>query len=82
MVRHDWILRLGQADEDKCRLFGAFRETVPHLLPGCKKLAGSEYVKIHDKALKVLAVYWAIDNELLPENNEMVHTDMGERKSD
>ncbi len=38
------------------RLCGAFRETVQHLLAGCKKLAGSEYVGRHDNALKVLAV--------------------------
>ena len=60
----------GLADEDKCRLCGAFRETVQHLLAGCKKLAGSEYVRRHDTALKVLAVYWAIDNKLLPEGTK------------
>ena len=34
---------------------------------GCKKLAGSEFVKRHDDTLKVLAVNWAIENGLLPE---------------
>ena len=52
-----WKKLRGLADEDKCRLCGAFRETVQHLLAGCKKLAGSEYVRRHDNALKVLAVH-------------------------
>ena len=60
------------ADEDKCRLCGAFRETVQHLLARCKKLAGTEYVRRHDNALKVLAVHWEIliDNKLLSEGTE------------
>ena len=57
-------------DEDKCRLCGAFGETVQHLLAGCKKLARSEYVRRHDNALKVLAVHWANDNKLLPEGTK------------
>ena len=65
-----WQKLRGLADEDKCRLCGAFRETVQHLLAGCKKLAGSEYVRRHDNALKVLAVHWAIDNKLLPEGTK------------
>ena len=60
----------GLADEDKCRLCGAFIETVQHLLGGCKKLAGSEHVRRHDNALKVLAVHWAIDNKLFPEGRK------------
>ena len=46
------------------------RKTVQHLLAGCKKLAGSEYVRRHDNALKVLAVHWAVDNKLLPEGTK------------
>ena len=60
----------GLADEDKCRLCGAFIEIVQHLLAGCKKLAGSEYVRRHDSALKVLAVHWAIDDKMLPEGTK------------
>ena len=56
----------GLVDQDKCRLCGEFRETVQRLLTGCKKLAGSEYVRRHDNALKALAVQWAIDNGMLP----------------
>ena len=65
-----WKKLRGLVDEDKCRLCGAFRETVQHLLAGCKKLAGSEYVRRHDNALKVLAVHWAIDNKLLREGTK------------
>ena len=65
-----WKKLRGLADEDKCRLCGAFRETVQHLLAGCKKLAGSEYIRRHDNALKVLALHWAVDNKLLPEGTK------------
>ena len=57
-------------DDDKCRLCAEHRETVQHLLSGCKKLAGSKYVKRHDNTLKVLAVKWAIENGLLPEETK------------
>ena len=33
-----------------------------HLLSGCKKLAGTEYIKRHNNTLKVLAVKWATEN--------------------
>ena len=65
-----WKKLRGLVDEDKCILCAAFRETVQHLLAGCKKLAGSEYVRRHDNALKVLAVHWAIGNKLLPEGTK------------
>ena len=42
------------------------RETVQHLLSGCKKLAGSKCVKQHDNTWKVLAVKLVIENGLLP----------------
>ena len=44
------------------QLRGEHRETVQHILSGCTKLTGSEYVKRHDNVLKVLA----IENGLLP----------------
>ena len=59
-----WKKLRGLADEDKCRLGGAFRETVQHLLAGCKKLAGSEYVRRHDNALKVLAVHLTLEDRI------------------
>ena len=49
-----WKKIRGLVDDDKCRLCGEHRETVQHLLSGCKKLTGSEDVKRHDNTLKVL----------------------------
>ena len=45
-----------------------------HLLSGCKKLVGTEYVKRHDSTLKVLAVKWAIENGLLPKDTKWYTT--------
>ena len=65
-----WKKMRGLVDQDNCRLCGECKETVQHLLAGCKKLAGSEYVRRHDNALKVLAVQWAIDNGMLSEGTK------------
>ena len=65
-----WKKIRGLVKDNKCRLCGEYRETVQHLLSGCKKLAGTEYVKRHDNALKVLAVKWAMENGLLPEGTK------------
>lgn len=46
---------------------------VQHLLAGCKKLAGTEYVRRHDNALKVLAVKRAVKNGVVPEVHYMVY---------
>ncbi len=73
-----WKKMRGLVDQDKCRLCGESRETVQHLLAGCKTIAGSEYVRTHDNALKVLAVQWAIDNGLLPEGTKW-YTERWER---
>ena len=43
------------------------KETVQHLLAGCKKLASTEYVQRHHNALKVLAV---LNNGVLPSNTK------------
>ena len=40
------------------------------LLAGCKKVAGTEYAKGHNITLKVLAVKWAVENGLLPEDTK------------
>ena len=50
-----WKKIRGLIAEDMCRLCGEQRETVQHLLSGCKKLAGTKYVNIHDNTLEVLA---------------------------
>ena len=65
-----WKKTRGLVDDDKYRLCGEHRETAQHLLSGCKKLAGSEYVKRHDNTLKVLAMKWAVENGLLPEETK------------
>ena len=54
------------SDNDQCRLYRKQKETVQHLLAGCEKLASTEYVRRHNNALKVLAVWWAINNGILP----------------
>ena len=46
------------------------RKTVHHLLSECKKLVRTEYVKQHNNTLKVLAVKWAVENGLLPEDKK------------
>ena len=53
---------------DKWRLREEYRETVHHLLCECKKLVGTGYVKWHNNTLKVLAVLWAVENGLFPED--------------
>ena len=56
----------GLIEDDKCRLCGEYRKTIQHLLSGCKKLAGSKYVKRHNNTLKVLAVKWAMEMGIMP----------------
>ena len=75
-----WKNTRGLVDVDKCRLCGEHRETVQHLQSRCKKLAGSENAKRHDNTLKVLAVKWAIENELLPEETEWYAVNWERRK--
>ena len=54
-------------ESDRCRLCKAHKETVYHWLSGCKKLAGSEYIKRHDNALKILCVEWCKREGLMEE---------------
>ena len=42
-------------ENDKCRLCGKFLENVQHIIAGCEKLAGDEYLKRHNKALSIFA---------------------------
>ena len=46
-----WKKNRGLIVEDQCRLCGKFSESLDHLLSGCEKLAGSEYLKRHNNAL-------------------------------
>ena len=59
---------------DKWRLCGEYRETVHHLLSGCKKLEGSEDVTRFNNILKVLPVKWAVENGLLPVDTKLYTT--------
>ena len=48
------------------------------LLSGCKTLVGTQHVKRHNNNVKVLAVKWAVENGLLPEDTKW-HTTNWER---
>lgn len=64
-----WKVSRGIGGEDgKCRLCKKYDETVQHLLAGCEILAGAEYLRRHNNALMVLAVRWAVERGLLPDN--------------
>ena len=67
-----WKKIRGLVECDKCRLCGEHRETVHHLLPGCKKLAGTGYVKPHNNTLKVSK--WVTENGLLPKDTNWYTT--------
>ena len=54
---------------ENCKLCDAYKETVMHILSGCKVLAGSDYLKRHNNALMVLIVEWAKQESLLPSNS-------------
>ena len=54
---------------ENCRLCDAYKETVMHILSGCKVLAGSDYLKWHNNALMVLIVKWAKQESLLPSDS-------------
>ena len=47
------------------QLCSKFKEIVQHPLAGCQKLAGTEYVKRDDSALKVIA-QWGAGKGILP----------------
>ena len=59
-------LRGLEVTTELCRLCSEHRETVHHLLSGCKVLAAGEYLKRHNNCLMVLAVEWCKMNGLIP----------------
>ena len=59
-----WKTSRGLAKCSKCRLCGQQRETIEHLLAGCKVLANSEYLSRHSRAL-ILAISWAKEFNLV-----------------
>ena len=63
-----WKEVRGLTENSQCRLCEAQRETVQHLLAGCKVLASSEYLERHNRALMVMAVAWAEEQNLLHQN--------------
>ena len=60
----------GLIEDNKCRLCDEHQETIQHLLSGCKKLVGSEYVKRHNNTLNVLVVKWAMEIGIMPEGTK------------
>ena len=50
---------------ENCRLCDAYKETVMHILSGCKALTGRDYLKRHNNALMILIVEWAEQESLL-----------------
>ena len=62
-----WKFNRGLVENNKCRLCGEYKETVEHLLAGCKILANSDYLSRHNRALMVFAVAWSKEHKLLGE---------------
>ena len=60
-----WKTSRGLAECSKCRLCGQEKETVEHLLAGCKVLANSEYLTRYNTALMKLAISWANEFNLV-----------------
>ena len=60
-----WKVIRGLTEDGKCRLCREQKETVEHLLAGCKKIANSEYLTRHNRALMVMAVAWAKEYHLV-----------------
>ena len=60
-----WKASRGLAKCSKCRLCGQQRETIEHLLAGCKALANSKYLTMHNRALIILAISWAKEFNLV-----------------
>ena len=54
----------GLTDDGSCRIWTQHSETVEHLVAGCTKLANSEYLTRHNRALMILAVAGVKQQEL------------------
>ena len=57
-----WKKATGLTDDGSCTQHS---EAVEHLVAGCTKLANSEYLTRHNRALMILAVAWAKQQELV-----------------
>ena len=59
----------GVFDDGRCRICNQNSETVEHLVAGCTKLANSEYLTRHNRALMILAVAWEKQQELMDQES-------------
>ena len=55
----------GLTDDSSCRICTQHSETAEHLVAGCTKLAKSEYLTSHNRALMIFAKAWAKQQELV-----------------
>ena len=60
-----WKEARGLIDDGRCRICNQHVETVEHLVAGCTKLANSEYLTRHNRALMILSVAWGKQQELM-----------------
>ena len=60
-----WKEARGLTDDGSSRICTQHSETVEHLIAGCTKLANNEYLTRHNRALMILTVAWAEQQELV-----------------
>ena len=60
-----WKQTRGLMEDERCRVCFQHSETVEHLVAGCQKLANSEYLSRHNRALRILAAAWAKEHGLI-----------------
>ena len=60
-----WKQTRGLMEEGRCRVCFQHSETKEHLVGGCQKLANSEYLSRHNRALMILAVVCAKEHGLI-----------------
>uniref|UniRef100_A0A8D8TN34 Reverse transcriptase zinc-binding domain-containing protein n=1 Tax=Cacopsylla melanoneura TaxID=428564 RepID=A0A8D8TN34_9HEMI len=56
-------------ESDQCRRCGDARETIEHIISGCKVLAGNEYIERHDTAAKIIHQELAKEHHLIQTTN-------------
>ena len=60
-----WKETRGLTDDGSCRICTQHSQTLEHLVAGCSRLANSEYLTRHNRALTILAVAWAKQQALV-----------------
>ena len=63
-----WKELTGLTENSQCRLCKEERQIVQYIFAGCKMLASSEYLVRHNRALMVIAVTLAKEQNLLDQN--------------